>query len=373
MDEVVHGVVLVVDDNAENRALARATLEDDNYRVELATSGEEAVAKFEQVHPDCVLMDIRMPGMDGITACAKLRALPGGAEVPILFLTAQRDVDTFDRAQQAGGDDYITKPFRPNELIARVAAATKLRRLATERSELYDLTRRQRDDLMRMQLQKDQLSAFIVHDLKNPVNAIELHGQRIARDPNASDRAKDAATKIHAEAGALLRMIQNLLDVGKADEGRLAIHRTQVDLGTLCTAVASAMRVRAQAASLELAVDVAPGIGVMADADLLRRVLENLVDNAIRHAPEDSTVRIEASTKGDVTLIRVTDSGPGIPDDQREQIFDRYVQVGSQLARTSYGLGLAFCKLAVEAHQGTIWVEAGHPGAVFCIRIPHAG
>src|SRR5262245_20959227 len=101
------GSVLVIDDNAENRALARATLEDEGYLVGVATSGDEGLARVGDQRPDCVLLDIRMPGMDGIATCRRLRELPGGAEVPILFLTAQRDVETFDRAQDAGGDDYI--------------------------------------------------------------------------------------------------------------------------------------------------------------------------------------------------------------------------------------------------------------------------
>src|SRR5512139_1736163 len=207
MDGEVHGLVLVVDDNPENRALAEATLEDAGYRVMLAPNGEAGIAAFQRERPDCVLLDIRMPGMDGITACRKLRELPGGKDVPILFVTAQRDLDTFDRAHDAGGDDFITKPFRPTELMSRVATAVRLRRMSAERTELYELGRRQRDDLLRLQLQKEQLVAFLVHDLKNPVNAIELHGQRILRDKEASERSKDAALKIQSESRALLRML----------------------------------------------------------------------------------------------------------------------------------------------------------------------
>ena len=131
--------------NAENRALAQATLEDEGFTVRLAASGADALASFTAAPADCVLLDIRMPGMDGIAVCRALRALPGGDDVPILFLTAQRDVDTFDRAREAGGDDFVTKPFRPSELLARVGAATKLRRTAIERRELYDIVRAQRD------------------------------------------------------------------------------------------------------------------------------------------------------------------------------------------------------------------------------------
>jgi signal transduction histidine kinase len=369
MSDAVTTMVLVVDDNPENRALARATLDDEGFGVELASRGEDALAAFARLRVDCVLLDIRMPGMDGVEVCRRIRELPDGADVPILFVTAQRDVDTFDRARDAGGDDFLTKPYRPSELIARVSAAIKLRRMAIERTELVDLIRKQRDDMMRLQLQKEQLIAFLVHDLKNPVNAIELHGQRVLRDPNATERSRDAATKIQSETQALLRMIMNLLDLSKADEGRLQPAKQAIDLEQLFRDVAVAMRPRGQAANV--AIDVHGNeLVVSSDPDLLRRVVENLVDNGIRHAPEDSSIRLTATRAGDEIEIRVADAGAGIPIELRDKVFDRFVQAGAGSAPTGRGLGLAFCKLAVEAHGGRIWIEDAAPGAIFCVRLP---
>jgi len=370
MDSGVHGVVLVVDDNAENRALAQATLEDEGYRVLLASGGEEGIAMFEREHPDCVLLDVRMPGIDGIAACRRMRALPASADIPILFFTAQRDVETFDRAREAGGDDYITKPVRPPELVTRVATAVKLRRMAAERGDLYAVTRQQRDDLMRMQLQREQMSAFLVHDLKNPVNSIDLHAQRILRDAQASERSRDAATKIQEESRALLRMIMNLLDLSKADEGRLVPQPTRFALAVLVDEVAAMMRGRAQAGNVTLALAIPESTAVVGDADLLRRVVENLVDNALRHAPEDTAIRISATSTADGVELRVTDAGPGVPEERRAQVFERFVQAGPG-GRSNRGLGLSFCKLVAEAHHGRIWIEDASPGAVFCLWIPH--
>ena len=118
--------ILVVDDNEQNRALAAATLEDEGYRVVLAQDGPEALRSFGERAPDCVLLDVRMPGMDGFAVCTQIRALPGGAETPVVFLTALRDVDTFEAALRAGGDDFLTKPVRPTELVLRVQAALRL-------------------------------------------------------------------------------------------------------------------------------------------------------------------------------------------------------------------------------------------------------
>lgn len=356
--------VLVVDDSAENRALAKAALEDDDYEVVLAASGAEAIDTFSRERPQCVVMDVQMPGMDGIAACTAIRALPGGDEVAIVFATAQRDITTFDRALAAGGDDFLTKPHRPSELVLRVQAAMRVRRLSGERTELYAEIKRQRDDLQRLGLAREQLASFLVHDFKNPVNSIELQAQRMLRDPAASDRARSAAQAIQTEARALTRMIMNLLDVSRGDEGRLAPARTHVDLSERVEAVIGELRIVAASGEVDLVADVAPGAAAQADPELLHRVLANLVENAIRHAPPGTDVIVRADGAGE---LRVIDRGPGIPAEQRHRVFDRFESAGGHRNR---GLGLAFCKIAVEAHGGTISIEDADPGAVFCVRIP---
>src|SRR5215467_3709443 len=115
--------VLVVDDNEANRELARSTLEDEGYRVLVAKGGAAGVETFEREKPDCVLLDVRMPDVDGFMACERIRALPHGASTPIIFITALRDVDTFEQALRSGGDDFLTKPVRPTELVVRVQTA----------------------------------------------------------------------------------------------------------------------------------------------------------------------------------------------------------------------------------------------------------
>lgn len=367
-----NSVVLVVDDNAENRALAQATLEDEGYVVRLASSGEEAIAIFEAERPDCILLDIRMPGMDGFAVCSQIRGRAGGAETPIVFLTALRDVDTFDRALRAGGDDFLMKPVRPTELLVRVQAALKLRRMSAELREHYDLVRRQRDDLMRLQLQKERLTAFVVHDLKNPVNSMDLYAQLLLRDRELGTRAREAAQRIRDEARALLRLVLNLLDISKSEEGQLAPQRVDVDLQALFAETLDAHAVNAAAAGVALRSTIEVR-SIAADIDLLRRVLENLLDNALRHAPEGSEVLITVSQVAGAVEIRVADAGPGIPPELREKIFERFVQVENServVTRTGRGLGLTFCKLAIEAHGGKLWVEAAEPGAVFCVRLP---
>lgn len=362
--------ILVVDDNPTNRALAEATLSDEGYRVVLADGGLTGVEAFARERPDCVLLDVRMPDLDGPATCERIRALPGGADVPVIFVTALRDVDTFDRALVAGGDDYLTKPYRPTELCARVVAALKLRRLAAERSELFAQLKRQRDDLQRLQLQKEELVAYVVHDLKNPVNAISLHAELLLRDRATGPRAHRSGEKIRDEARTLLRMITTLLDLARADAGQLVPVRTEVALVPLVDAICEDLEPRAQAAEVTL-VRTVTAPTVHADAALLRRVLENLVDNAIRHAPAGTAVEIGARAEDGGVALRVRDHGLGVPCERRAQVFERFVTTGD--ASRNRGLGLAFCKLAAELHGGRIDLDDAGPGAVFTVWIPDAG
>ena len=367
--------ILVVDDNEANRALARDTLETEGYDVTLASGGAEGVAAFEREPADCVLLDVRMPDMDGFAACKRIRALPGGAETPILFLTALRDVDTFDEALKAGGDDFLTKPVRPTELVVRVQTALKLRRTSAELREQYAALKSQRDELMRVQLQKERLSAFVVHDLKNPVNSMDLHAQVLLRDRSLSPEARRSATQIRAEARQLARMIQNLLDLSKADEGKLEPKRGDVDVGHVVQEVLAELEVTAHAHEVELRSSI-EALQIRADEALLRRTVANLVENAVRHAPQGTEVVVSGSAQGHGMELRVRDAGKGVPTDQRDKIFDPFVQLPGGDPGVSHGgrgLGLTFCRVAVTAHGGRIWVEDAAPGAVFCILLPGGG
>jgi len=364
-------LILVVDDNEQNRALVQTTLEEEGHLVRVASGGEEALLAFDQDLPDCVLLDVRMPGTDGLTVCRTIRTRAIGGDTPIVFLTALRDVETFDQALEAGGDDFLTKPVRPTELIVRVHAALKLRRLTAENRGHYETIRSQRDAMMRLQLQKEKLMAFVVHDLRNPVSTLDLHAQLLLRDKTLSASSAESARAIRNEAGLLLRQISNLLDLSKSDEADLAGAPVPVDLEALVGDVRRSFQPRADIKEVSLTVDTL-GLRVLADRDLLRRVVENLLDNALRHAPHGSTVSIAAKHTAEEVVLSVTDQGLGIPEHMREKVFERYVQADDvRSVKGSYGLGLAFCKLAVEHQGGRIWIEDGQPGATFCVSLRH--
>ena len=367
--------VLVVDDEAENRAVARTCLEDAGYRVVLAANGAEALSAFETGSPDCILLDVRIAPTDGFEVCVRIRERPAGRTTPIIFLTARRDVDTFDRALRAGGTDFLAKPYAAHELIIRVASALKLRTMSEKVGGQVAILKSQCAALQRLQLQKERLAAFVVHDLKNPVNSIDLHAQFLLRCPELSPDARESAKQIHAEAGRLTTMLLNLLDVSRGDEGVLTLRTSIVNLPDLARVVAADLELMAKNLGVEIAsaMDAPP---LRADADLLRRTLTNLVENALHHAPAGSVVRLVAAAREEMTELRVTDAGSGVPRGLADRIFDPFVQLDEESddapkSRVGRGLGLTFCRAVAEAHGGRIWVEDAAPGATFCLSLPH--
>lgn len=369
MEDSAGVAILVVDDSEPNRALVEDTLEQEGYRALLASSGEQALDIFEREEVGCVLLDVRMPGMSGFDVCRRIRALPKGADLPILFLTAVRDVDSFDEALSAGGDDFLTKPLRPAELVVRIRTALELRRLNAENRGCFDTIREQRDAMTRLQLQKEKLTAFLVHDLKTPVSTLDLHAQLLLRDTSLSPKAQASARAIRVEAKRLIQLITDMLDISKGEAGELSAKREPIVIEELLKELAREFAVKAGSRQIDLKFDVSLGT-IRADPSLLRRVLQNLLDNALRHTPSGSVVMVSGGRVGASFELRVKDAGPGIPADKREVIFERFVQVGDGQQGHNVGLGLAFCQLAAAAHGGRIWVEDAAPGAVFCLRFP---
>ncbi|MEO6599087.1 MAG: hybrid sensor histidine kinase/response regulator, partial [Polyangiaceae bacterium] len=364
------------DDTPANCELVKATLEGENMQVLVARRGEDGVRVFETEQPDCVLMDVRMPDITGFVACQRIRALPGGRTVPIVFLTALRDVETFDQALEAGADDFLVKPVRPTELLIRVQTALKLGRLGNEVGSLYESVRRQRDDLIRLQLQKDRFIAFLVHDFKNPVNSMELRAQLLLRNRDLPGEVRSGVLQIRSDVRHLMRLISNVLDVSKGEEAALQPVATELKLDGVIARVFDALSMTASDSGIKFESQL-ESTSITADPDLLERVLENLVENAVRHAPRDSLVSVQAVRSEQFVEIRVRDRGRGVPPELAERLFEPFVQAAMEpqdgpISRTGHGLGLAFCKVAVHAHGGQIWIEDAHPGAAFCVRLPNA-
>ncbi|HSZ82004.1 MAG TPA: hybrid sensor histidine kinase/response regulator [Polyangia bacterium] len=372
--------VLVVDDNFQNREVAEGHLVGAGYQAVQAESGEQALEILKTQRPDLILLDVLMPGLDGFETCRRMRALPGGNAIPILFLTALGDLGTHKAALDSGADDFLTKPINRTELLIRVRSLLRIKELSDEQTRNLTVISEQRDALVEAHRQKEELTALIVHDLKNPLSSILSNVQYSLGQETLGADERESLRDVLRASHSMVRMVMNLLDVSRSEDGALVPHLADFELPALLGEVCSEMERRIDDKAQKLELVVAPDVRVMtADRDLLRRILENLVDNAYKYGPRGATIRIEASLASvrggaaDTVELRVRDQGEGIPVAFRDKIFEKYARIegrSTHEVRHSHGLGLVFCRRAVEVHGGDIWVEENTSrGSCFCVRL----
>ncbi len=248
-----------------------------------------------------------------------------------------------------------------DKLLSRTKADE--RQLQGQVSELQS----ERERLLELQRMRQDLVDFLVHDMRNPLTTIisTLTLLEMALAHEGDGEKEDMLRMAVTSAARLTRLIDTLLEVSRLESGNFPLTRSEIQLRVLLIDVAKQMEVLAQRNHVLVRVEAAEDLPPLtADRALLERVLANLMDNALKYTPPNGTIALSATVEGDYLLVAVGDTGPGVPPDQRERVFEWFAQIGGEkLKRRGFGLGLTFCRLAVEAHGGRIWVESGDDGA----------
>jgi len=359
--------ILVVDDDHTILHVVSGLLGGRGAVVQTAASGTEAVAMIQPGEFDLIVLDVMMPDLDGFQTAAAIRAaerpLRAVVPTPILMLTAMTGRDTIINALDGGADDFLSKPFNPGELLARAGVLIRGRRREQRIQELLE--------------GREKMARAIVHDLRSPVTSILMNASLVSSD--APPLLKESLDDILVSGRMVSRMLDDLLLAARSERAHLVPVLEEVSLRALLEAamkrVKSAVDVNYAALSFE--VDWGVGTGdstVSLDSKLFGRVLDNLLTNAVRYASSHGDrVVVRPSVDDDMIRISVVDNGSGVPEELRERIFEPFAQGSSTRGAAGYGLGLPFCRSAVEAHGGRIWVEeAPEGGAAFRIEIPRS-
>jgi signal transduction histidine kinase len=319
-----------------------------------------------------VLLDVMMPDLSGLEVCRKLKADPHTRLSQVVLVTALDGTPHRVEGLDTGADDYVSKPVRREEFMAKVRSLLRARRLMTEIEEARATLAIRNAQLEELEALKETLSQTLVHDLKNPLAAVlgnlELIERRVEEPVlNLVRRSKAAAWRMH-------QMILNLLDVAALEEGKIVLHPEPVDAASLARKACQEMEAAASPRGVTLAVDAgADHNEVRGDAAILRRVLDNLLGNALEHSPQGGRILVNVVSCDEGIEITVADQGPGVPEGFRERIFEKYQRLENRktVPGANRGLGLTFCRLAIEAHGGTIWVDdAPGGGARFRALLP---
>lgn len=361
--------LLVVDDDRLNIRILAGLLQTEGYVIAEANSGEQALEVYEGFRPDLVLLDVVMPGIDGFETCRELRNRYGVNAAPVIFITAKNDSEDVVEGLASGGVDYLPKPFRRKEALARIRTHLQNRILIEQQKLLVEQLKQANDA-------KNKLVGMAAHDLRNPLASIRGLAEFLTDGtvgPMSPDQL-DLVKMIHSESQSMLNLVNELLDVSTIAAGELKINRESCDLAELLEKSVYLSNINAARKSTRISLQTpqAP-VTAMIDASKIRQVVDNLLSNAIKYSPPASEVRVRLQKSDTGLEIAVQDQGPGIPEGERHRLFKDFgtLSVKPTGGEKATGLGLAICHKIVEAHQGSIAAtNLPNGGCEFSIQLP---
>jgi signal transduction histidine kinase len=355
--------ILLVEDNDELRSFLAHRLSR-LYRVDEAGDGAAGLAAARRTTPDLIVADVMMPVMDGYELCRRLRSDPSLAAVPIILVTARAGAEAVVEGLEVGADDYVVKPFALRELEARIAAHLRAREIERHLHE-----RESRLAAI------GEMTSTVVHDLRNPLTLLKGYADLAHRMAVRSGDAVIAGELVQVQAASdrLRRMVEEILDFARGGTPRLQLEPVAVRrfLDEALTPLSADLEERGIAAEVHLKLE--DELRVNMDRDRMQRVLENLLKNAreaVASAAGVKRVFVRAWVEEeDALAIRVADSGPGIPEELADHLFEPFATTGK---RQGTGLGLVTVRNLVKAHGGEIQVETESPegGAAFTVTLP---
>lgn len=343
--------LLIVDDNAANLLALEVLLEPLGHRVVPARSGKEALRLFDEVNPDLVLCDLVMNGFDGLDVLGMIRAHRDSSHTPVILVTAYTEREHRLRALRAGADEFLEKPIDEAILSARVNTLLLLKQSRDELSARHVA-------LQRLRREQRELTEFMVHDIKAPLTKLRGGVTELATQLEAGPATLGPMVEaLDSEVRGLTNMLEDLLWISRFETSSFPVHRKTVRLNEVVRRVIDRHKAAATSREIDLGMTCTEHLTVTADERLLDRIFDNLIDNALRHTPSGGRVGVALQSDDGVEVCVCNDGEPITPL-ERERIFDKFVRGATEPPCPGHaGLGLYFCRRAVDALQGDIRVS----------------
>ena len=400
--------ILIVDDEPRNLTVLETVLNDPGYRLVRATSGDEALLALMAEEFAVLVLDVRMPGMNGFELAQLVKERRKTARIPIIFLTAYYNEDHhLLEGYGTGAVDYLHKPVNPSVLRSKVSVFAELHRRgraleAANRLLMGEVAERRRAEARLSELnetldrrvmertreleesearlldahrRKDEFLATLAHELRNPLapvrNAVEL----LKRGSADGRRVTWASELIDRQVRSLSRLIDDLMDVSRINRGRIELRREVVALNDVLADALEAIRPLAQDSGHELAV-LLPDRKLLVEADRTRlaQAFTNLLNNAVKYTDSGGRIEVAVLVEKDQAVVSFRDSGIGIPPERLDDVFEMFSQVESALSRSrgGLGIGLSLTQRLVQMHGGSIKAhsEGVGRGSRFMVTLP---
>ena len=356
-------LIFIVEDVPRNLQVLFHILKKEEYRIAAASNGRQALDMIPEARPDLVLLDIMMPEMDGFEVCRQLKKNPKAADIPIIFLTAKAESTDIIKGFELGAVDYVTKPFNPAELLARVKTHLELK---FSKEKLNDLI-----------IARDKFFSIIAHDLRNPVQNLILSSDLLRYSYDSFDEAerKDYIQKFNNGANQISLLLETLLDWSRVQRGTMELYREKIDINALAADIIDLLKEHAIKKNITVSCQIQPNTYAYADKNMIGTVMRNLVSNAVKFTNPGGEVKIIANTASTDNLIEITvsDNGVGIEPEDIDGLFriDVHKKTLGTANEKGTGLGLILCKEFVEKNNGTIKVKSTPgQGSDFTFTLP---
>ncbi len=379
--------ILIVDDNPQNLQVLGKMLTDESFNLEFAIDGKSALNWISIKSFDIILLDIMMPGMNGIEVCKKIRKMDNGKNIPIIFLSADSDKETILAGFEAGGQDYVTKPFDYSELLARVKTHLMLKNSIAELEKLTQTLEakvQERTSELKIAKEKaeegDRLKTSFIHnishEIRTPLNAIVGLTSIMMDNGGDQDKFKEYGIIINNSAQQLCDIIDDIFSISSIETEQVPVRKEEISINEMVSFVYDQFKLKAEDKKLAISLNTSlsdEDSVIITDKTKLIEILSNLVGNALKFTLEGK-IDFGYILKGDMVEFYITDTGIGIPTELHEDIFKRFRQVETTDIKqfSGIGLGLSISKAYVELLGGRIWL-ASQPGkgSTFYFTIPY--
>lgn len=356
--EVKQKHILIVDDNLKNLEITAKILQDEGYMISLSEDAKSAIKMLEDYKPDLILLDIMMPGIDGLEFCRIIKKDKRTSDIPVIFLTAKTDSEDLTEGFRAGGVDYITKPFRREELLVRVKNHLDL---AGSKEEIIEMNR-----------MRDKIYSVISHDIRSPLSSIIFVINALKSgilDPTSDEFLEiiDELEKTTAETSTLL---DNLLAFTRIQNKNIPFNPRELELSLLVNECILMLAGIAEKKNIRISQEIQDDLKVFCDETSTQAVMRNIIFNSVKYTPEGGNINIRCKGEKEMVSIDIEDSGVGIQPEKVKKIFlenQHYTSMGTNGEKGS-GLGIFIIKDYLSRNNGSLEVES-IPGKGTIIRI----
>ncbi len=375
MNEKEQRTILIIDDNPTNVHVLIKYLEEEGFKTLIAPSGKRALQQLDHFIPDLILLDVMMPGIDGFETCHQIKANEFTNHIPIIFMTALADTVDKLKGFEAGGVDYITKPFNHEEVLARVITHLTIRQLQQQLEAQNACLEEQYAQLKELNASKDIFFSIISHDLKSPFSSL-LDLLRLVEekyDTYEPQKMKTTLTLLRNSAKNFDKLLDNLLTWSRIQRGVIEYQPEEFNIRKVVEHNTALFTPYAAQKKITLKNLIEEELHVYGDHNMIDTVIRNLVSNALKFTRSGGIIEISAHLNERFTEVAISDNGIGIKEENAMKLFridERYKRLGTAHEKGT-GLGLILCKELVDRNGGCIWVKSEvEQGTSFKFLIP---